>query len=117
MTLGLGSGSTASYFIALLGERVCRGELTNIVAVPASLESAARAKEAGISLVAPKRGLRLDLTVDGADEIAPDLSLIKGAGGALLREKVLAYASRYFLVIADSSKPVQRLGSCLCRLK
>jgi ribose 5-phosphate isomerase A len=109
MTLGLGSGTTARYFIQFLGERL-RNERSSIEAVASSTASETLAKDAGIRVISPRRGLRLDLTVDGADEIAPDLSLLKGRGGALLREKVLAQASRYFLVIADSSKRVERLG-------
>ena len=109
MTLGLGTGSTADFFIDLLGERVRAGEL-QVQAVPSSSASEARAERAGVPLTKPRRGLRLDLTVDGADEIAPDLGLIKGRGGALLREKVLAHASQSFLVIADASKRVERLG-------
>jgi len=110
MTLGLGSGSTMRYFIEFLGERL-RDERLAVEAVASSTVSEARARDAGIRVIAPRRGLRLDLTVDGADEIAPDLSLIKGRGGALLREKVLAHASRNFLIIADSSKRVDRLGT------
>ena len=109
MTLGLGTGTTARYFIQFLGERL-RSERSTIEAVASSTGSEAQARDAGIRVIAPRRGLRLDLTVDGADEIAPDLSLIKGHGGALLREKVLAQASRYFLVIADSSKRVRPPG-------
>jgi ribose 5-phosphate isomerase A len=109
MFLGLGSGSTAHYFVGLVAEAVRRGKL-RIEAFASSLETAARAKELGIPVSEPRRGVRIDLTVDGADEIAPDLSLIKGAGGALLREKILARASRHFLVIADSSKRVAQLG-------
>jgi ribose 5-phosphate isomerase A len=109
-TLGLGTGTTARYFIQFLGERL-RSERSTIEAVASSTGSEALAREAGIRVIAPRRGLRLDLTVDGADEIAPDLSLIKGHGGALLREKVLAQASRFFLVIADSTKRVDRLGT------
>ena len=110
MIVGLGSGSTAAHFITVLGDRLRRDGL-RIEAVPSSLKIAAQAKQVGVPLVEPRRGLRLDLTVDGADEIAPDLGLIKGAGGALMREKVLARASRHFLVIADSSKLVSRLGA------
>jgi ribose 5-phosphate isomerase A len=109
MTLGLGTGTTARYFIQFLGERL-RNEASGIEAVASSKASEALAKDLGIRVIAPRRGLRLDLTVDGADEIAPDLSLLKGRGGALLREKVLAQVSRYYLVIADSSKRVDRLG-------
>jgi ribose 5-phosphate isomerase A len=109
MLLGLGSGSTASYFLTLLAEAVRRGDL-KIEAVASSLQIGARAKELGVPIREPRRGVRLDLTIDGADEIAPNLSLIKGAGGALLREKILASASRHFLIIADSSKRVVQLG-------
>ena len=109
MTLGLGSGTTARYFIQFLGERL-RNERWDVEAVASSTASETLAKDFGIRVISPRRGLRLDLTVDGADEIAPDLSLLKGRGGALLREKVLAQVSHYFLVIADSSKRVDRLG-------
>jgi ribose 5-phosphate isomerase A len=110
MTLGLGSGTTAHYFIEFLGQRLGR-ERFKVEAVASSAASETLARDAGIRVIAPRRGLHLDLTVDGADEIAPDLSLIKGRGGALLREKVLAQVSRYFLVIADSSKRVGQLGA------
>jgi len=109
MLLGLGSGSTANYFLVLLGEAVRRGKL-KIEAIASSLQTAARAQAFGIPICEPRRGVSVDLTIDGADEIAPDLTLIKGAGGALLREKILARASRHFLVIADSSKRVTQLG-------
>jgi ribose 5-phosphate isomerase A len=109
MLLGLGSGSTANYFVGFLAERIRTAGL-KIEAVASSLHTAARAKELGIAVCEPQRGVRVDLTIDGADEIAPDLSLIKGAGGALLREKILAKASRRFLVIGDSSKLVAQLG-------
>jgi ribose 5-phosphate isomerase A len=109
MLLGLGSGSTSAYFLNLLGEAIrCRA--LKVDAVASSLHVAARARELGISVFEPRRGLRPDLTIDGADEIAPDLSLIKGAGGALVREKIIARVSRRFLVIADSSKRIERLG-------
>ncbi|HZZ70886.1 MAG TPA: ribose-5-phosphate isomerase RpiA [Pirellulales bacterium] len=107
--LGIGSGSTAAYFIAALGERL-RAEALNLVGVPTSSESRLLATAAGIPLIEPERGLRLDLTVDGADEIGPELALTKGGGGALLREKVIAAASNYLLIIGDSSKRVAALG-------
>ena len=110
MRLGLGSGSTSHWFIKLLGERVRRGELS-VEGIATSRDSEELARESGITVIAPRSGLVLDLDVDGADEIAPDLSLIKGGGGALLREKVVARASRYFLVLADGSKQVQKLGA------
>jgi len=109
MTVGLGSGTTAAFFIAALGERVRAGAL-KIEAVASSRTSEEAALAAGIFVTAPRRGLRLDLAVDGADEITPELDLLKGRGGALLREKVVAQASRYFLVIADSSKRVEEFG-------
>jgi ribose 5-phosphate isomerase A len=110
MRLGLGSGTTSHWFIKLLGERVRRGEL-NVEGIATSRDSEELARDCGIPLITPRQGLVLDLDLDGADEIAPDLSLIKGGGGALLREKVVARASRYFLVLADASKMVQMLGA------
>jgi ribose 5-phosphate isomerase A len=109
MKLGLGSGSTSHCFIKLLGEKVGTGEL-QIKGIATSTDSERLARECGIALIEPARGLKLDLTVDGADEIGPDLELIKGGGGALLREKVVERACRYFLVLADSSKIVRQLG-------
>jgi ribose 5-phosphate isomerase A len=110
MRLGLGSGSTSHWFIKLLGERVRGGDLS-VKGIATSRDSEELARESGITLITPRRGLVLDLDLDGADEIAPDLSLIKGGGGALLREKAVARASRYFLVLADASKQVQHLGA------
>jgi ribose 5-phosphate isomerase A len=109
MRVGLGTGSTAGYFIEFLGERLRAGQL-RVEAVASSLASEKLARQARIPLLAPAPGLRLDLTVDGADEIGPDLTLIKGHGGAFVREKVLARVSQCFLVIGDSSKRVRRLG-------
>jgi ribose 5-phosphate isomerase A len=109
MILGLGSGSTATYFLELLAEAVRRDGLA-IEAVATSLAIETKAAELGLRICGPRRGLRIDLDIDGADEIAPDLSLIKGAGGALLREKIVARHSRRFFVIADSSKRVAQLG-------
>lgn len=110
MRLGLGSGSTSHAFIRLLGKQVSSGAL-RVSGIAASRESELIAREEGIPLIEPAQGLKLDLAVDGADEITSDLALIKGGGGALLREKVVERASRYFLVIADSSKLVERLGA------
>lgn len=109
MVVGLGSGSTAAHFITLLGEAVRSGH-RRIQATATSLASEALARQVGIPLLEPRRGLRFDLTVDGADELDSQLRLIKGGGGALLREKVLATASDYLLIIADSSKLVPQLG-------
>jgi ribose 5-phosphate isomerase A len=108
MRLGLGTGSTARHFVELLGERV-RGGL-RIVAVPTSEQTRRDAERLGVPLTSLDETPALDLTVDGADEIAPDLSLIKGAGGALLREKIVASASARMVVIADESKWVATLG-------
>jgi ribose 5-phosphate isomerase A len=108
MRLGLGTGSTARHFVELVGERV-RGGL-DIVAVPTSEATRADAQRCGIELTTLDETPELDLTVDGADEIAPDLSLIKGGGGALLREKIVAAASARMIVIADESKWVSVLG-------
>ena len=108
MRLGLGTGSTARHFVELVGERV-RGGL-DIVAVPTSQATKADAEHCGIPLSTLDELAALDLTVDGADEIAPDLSLVKGGGGALLREKIVAAASARMIVIADQSKWVEALG-------
>jgi len=108
MRLGLGTGSTARHFVELLGERV-RGGL-DVVAVPTSQTTHDDAARCGIALTSLDETPELDLTVDGADEIAPDLSLIKGGGGALLREKIVAAASARMIVIADRSKWVDALG-------
>jgi ribose 5-phosphate isomerase A len=108
MRLGLGTGSTAKLFVDLLAERV-RGGL-DVVAVPTSEVTRAQAERLGIKLTTLDETPELDLTIDGADEIAPDLTLIKGGGGALLREKIVAAASAKMLVIADQSKWVTVLG-------
>ena len=108
MRLGLGTGSTAKHFVDLLAERV-RGGL-DVVAVPTSEATRAQAERLGIALTTLDATPQLDLTIDGADEIAPDLTLIKGGGGALLREKIVAAASAKMLVIADDSKWVSMLG-------
>ena len=108
MRLGLGTGSTAKHLVDLLGERV-RGGL-DIVAVPTSEATHQQAVSCGIPLTTLDETPALDLTVDGADEISPDLTLIKGGGGALLREKIVASASARMIVIADESKCVDVLG-------
>jgi len=108
MKLGLGTGSTADIFLELLAPRV-RGGL-NILGVPTSEKTAAKARALGISLGSLDDLAPLDLTIDGADESDRELTLIKGAGGALLREKIVAASSKRMLVIADESKLVARLG-------
>jgi ribose 5-phosphate isomerase A len=108
MKLGLGTGSTAKHFVELLGERV-RGGL-DVIGVPTSEATRADAVRCGIPLTTLDDVDRLDLTIDGADEIDPSLNLIKGGGGALLREKIVAAASDRMIVIADDSKWVEVLG-------
>jgi ribose 5-phosphate isomerase A len=109
MKLGLGTGSTAAKFIELLGRRVAGG--LDIVGVPTSEGTRALAERLGVPLTTLDEQPELDLTVDGADEIDRDLNLIKGGGGALLREKIVAMASERMIVIADSAKRVERLGA------
>lgn len=106
MTVGLGTGSTASLFVRALGER----RLPGLRGVATSEATAALAREVGIPLVDLNDVATIDVTVDGADEIAPGLELIKGGGGALLREKLVARASREYVIIADASKEVAQLG-------
>jgi len=108
MRLGLGTGSTAKHFVELLAERVRAG--LDVIAVPTSDATRSDAERLGVPLSSLDEMPQLDLTVDGADEIAPDLSLIKGGGGALLREKIVAAASTRMVVIADESKWVPTLG-------
>lgn len=108
MVLGLGSGSTSAQFIIQLGAAVQAG--LKVQGTATSLASEALARQVGIPLLEPRRGLRFDLAVDGADELDAHLRLIKGGGGALLREKTLETASDYLLVVADSSKLVPTLG-------
>jgi ribose 5-phosphate isomerase A len=109
MVLGLGSGSTAEIFIELLGIRVAAG--LKVQGIPTSDQTAEAAREAGIELLTIEHADRIDLTVDGADEIGPNFALIKGGGGRLLREKIIANASDLMVVIADESKLVETLGA------
>jgi len=109
MKLGLGSGSTARHFVDLVGERVKAGLEVRCVAT--SEGTAAQAKALGIALGTLDDIPELDLTVDGADEVDPELRLIKGGGGALLREKIVASASKRMVVIVNSTKFVPRLGA------
>jgi len=109
MTLGLGSGSTARHFVAELGARLATGSLKRLRGVATSLGTERQASGLGIPLVdLPEDGV--DLAVDGMDELSPELDAIKGLGGALLREKVVAAAARRFVLIGDSSKLVAYLG-------
>jgi ribose 5-phosphate isomerase A len=108
MRLGLGTGSTAKHFVELLGERVRAG--LDVIGVPTSEATRTDAVRCGIALTTLDDIDRLDLTVDGADEIDPSLNVIKGGGGALLREKIVAAASDRMIVIADDTKSVDVLG-------
>jgi len=110
MTLGLGTGSTATEFVRLLGEALRRGELRDIRCTCTSNKTEEQARGVDIPLFALEEIAPLDLAVDGADEIDARLRLIKGRGGALLREKIVEQQARRFIVIADETKLVERLG-------
>jgi ribose 5-phosphate isomerase A len=110
MRLGLGSGSTAAKMLDALGERLASGALADVAGVPTSAATAARCAELGIPLLTLEQAGELALVIDGADEIDPRLDLIKGLGGAHLREKVVAAAAREMVVVADETKIVGRLG-------
>jgi ribose 5-phosphate isomerase A len=110
MALGLGTGSTTSHFVDLLGQELRVGNLHDITGVPTSEETARRARAAGIPLTTLDETPSLDLTVDGADEVDPNLDAIKGLGHALLREKIVAVRTRTYVLIVDESKLVARLG-------
>ncbi len=111
MIVGLGTGSTADFFLQALGQALATGKLRNIRGLPTSSQSATLATQLGIPLTDFSRDPLSDVTVDGADEVDPQLNLIKGQGGALLREKIVAQNSRRFIIIADDSKLVTHLGT------
>jgi len=110
-TIGLGTGSTVRFLLQMLAERLSAGALRGVVAVPTSEDTAERCRRLGIPVTTLDEAPHLALTIDGADEIGPRLDLIKGMGGAFLREKLVVRASRRFIVIADASKRVRRLGT------
>jgi ribose 5-phosphate isomerase A len=110
MALGLGTGSTVAFFLEALAERV-RAEGLRLRGVPTSLDTERRCWELGLPLAGLEELERLDLTIDGADEIDPQFRLIKGGGGALLREKVVAQQSRELVIVVDPKKRVERLGT------
>jgi len=110
MTVGLGTGSTADYFIAELARRQAEENLV-ITCVSSSIVSMLKAQELGLSLLAIEHLSRLDLYVDGADEVAPDNTLLKGQGADLVREKLLAKASDQCIVLIDQSKIVEHIGA------
>lgn len=111
MVVGLGTGSTADEFLQALADALQSGRVRDIRGVPTSNQSERRARELGIHLATLAQCPRPDVTIDGADEVAPNLDLIKGLGGALLREKVVAQNSRKLVIIADASKTVTKLGA------
>jgi ribose 5-phosphate isomerase A len=106
--VGLGTGSTAAYFIQMLGELVKKG--LRIRGIPSSVRSGEQAAKLGIPLTTLDECQQIDVTVDGADEVDPQLRLIKGGGGALLHEKIVASASRQLVIVADATKRVPVLG-------
>jgi ribose 5-phosphate isomerase A len=110
MRLGLGTGSTARHVLDVLGERLASGELTDIVGVATSRATTEYATKLGIPLASLDAQPELDLAIDGADEFDPEMNLIKGLGGALLWEKIVAAAAARFVVVVDESKRVRRLG-------
>jgi ribose 5-phosphate isomerase A len=109
MVVGLGTGSTTAFAVIRIGELLKSGDLKNIVGIPTSIRTKTLAGELGIPLCGLDDQPLIDVTIDGADEVDPDLNLIKGGGGALLREKVVAQASRQNIIIVDESK----LSACL----
>jgi len=111
MIVGLGSGSTAIFATRRIARALQRGELVNIRGVPTSLATEAAANELGIPLTTLARHPRVDITIDGADEVDPDFNLIKGGGGAHLREKIVAQATERLVIVADDSKLVEQLGT------
>jgi ribose 5-phosphate isomerase A len=111
MTLGLGSGSTATHMLHVLAEALRDGRLRAIVGVPTSDAIGALARQLGVPIATLEERPQLDLALDGADEIDPSLNLIKGLGGALLREKIVAASADRFIVLADETKLVSQLGT------
>jgi len=111
MVIGLGTGATATLFVRRLAERMANGELSNVVGIPTSRQIAAEAEQLDFPLSTLEEHPVIDLTVDGADEVDPQLNLIKGGGGALLREKIVAQASKREVIIVDEAKLSPVLGT------
>jgi ribose 5-phosphate isomerase A len=111
MVVGLGTGSTTRFAVERIAERIKAGELKNIVGIPSSVQTGNLAQQLAIPLAGLDEQSQINVTIDGADEVDPDLNLIKGGGGALLREKVLAQASRQNIIIVDDSKLSPQLGT------
>lgn len=109
--VGLGTGSTTAYTIQFLGDRLKSGELKDIVGIPTSFQAEVLAKQYGIPLTTLDAVDRIDIAIDGADEVDPQKNLVKGGGAAHTREKIVDYLAEQFIVVVDSSKVVDRLGS------
>ena len=111
MVIGLGTGSTASFLLQEIATRRSQGSWKNVMGIPTSERTAAQARELGIPLVTLAERPNPDLAIDGADEVDGDLNLVKGLGGALLREKIVATVAGVVLIVVDESKRVSRLGT------
>ncbi len=111
MVVGLGTGSTAIHAVRKIGERLRSGDLKDIVGIATSLRTDAEARQLGIPLMDDSLPLNIDITIDGADEVDPQFNVIKGGGGAHLREKVVAQASKRFVIVVDEEKLSNRLGT------
>jgi ribose 5-phosphate isomerase A len=111
MILGLGHGSTAKFAIEAVGYKIKKGEIHDVVAVPCSKQTESDMKRLGIPIVDLNSIPRIDLTIDGADEVDPELNLIKGGGGAVLREKIVAQVSKRYVIIVDEEKLSPALGT------
>ena len=111
MIVGLGTGSTVKYFLQGLATKIQNGKFMNIKGVPSSRQTEKIARELNIPLTSFDEYQTIDITIDGADEVDPDFNLIKGGGGALLREKIMAQASKRFVIIIDESKYTAKLGT------
>jgi ribose 5-phosphate isomerase A len=111
MVVGLGGGSTAALAIRCIAEFLQQGRLRDIVGIPCAVSVGNQARQLGIPITTLEDRAAIDLTIDGADEVDPDLNLIKGGGGCLLYEKIVAQASRREIIIVDASKPSPRLGT------
>ena len=109
--VGLGTGSTTAFAIQFIGERLAAGEITDIVGIPTSFQASVLAKKHGIPLTTLDEAPRIDIAIDGADEVDPQQNLIKGGGAAHTREKVVDGLAERFIVVVDSSKLVDKLGS------
>jgi ribose 5-phosphate isomerase A len=110
MIIGLGTGSTAIFALYKIGELLKQGEIKNIKGIASSLQIESEAIRLGIPITNFEDHTRIDVTIDGADEVDPDMNLIKGGGGALLREKIIAQASKREIIVIDESKRSEKLG-------